>query len=154
MTFKPRAVIVDIDGTLSNLDHRKHIIDHDSYDKNTPEQWEEFNEKAALDTPVQVIVELVRTLHTAGYAIVLCTSRNDPMYALTAAWLKEWGIPYDALYMRPQGDKRPDTLVKLDLLTEIRKAYEPFMVLDDRPKVVEMWREAGLVCLQCAPGEF
>jgi hypothetical protein len=27
-------------------------------------------------------------------------------------------------------------------------------VVEDRNRVVEMWREEGLVCLQCAPGEF
>jgi hypothetical protein len=27
-------------------------------------------------------------------------------------------------------------------------------VVEDRNRVVEMWRKEGLVCLQCAPGEF
>jgi len=27
-------------------------------------------------------------------------------------------------------------------------------VVEDRSRVVEMWRGEGLVCLQCAPGEF
>jgi hypothetical protein len=27
-------------------------------------------------------------------------------------------------------------------------------VVADRSRVVEMWRSEGLVCLQCAPGEF
>jgi len=27
-------------------------------------------------------------------------------------------------------------------------------VVEDRTRVVQMWREEGLVCLQCAPGEF
>ena len=27
-------------------------------------------------------------------------------------------------------------------------------VVEDRSRVVEMWRSEGLACLQCAPGEF
>jgi hypothetical protein len=27
-------------------------------------------------------------------------------------------------------------------------------VVEDRSRVVKMWRSEGLVCLQCAPGEF
>jgi predicted kinase len=40
------------------------------------------------------------------------------------------------------------------MLDKIREdGYEPFIVIDDRPSVVNMWREAGLICLQTAPGE-
>jgi hypothetical protein len=30
----------------------------------------------------------------------------------------------------------------------------PFFVLDDRDKVVAMWRSKGLICLQVAEGNF
>jgi hypothetical protein len=29
-----------------------------------------------------------------------------------------------------------------------------FCVVDDRQKVVDMWRENGLTCFQVAPGDF
>jgi hypothetical protein len=29
-----------------------------------------------------------------------------------------------------------------------------FMTVDDRQKVVDMWRDLGLTCFQVAPGDF
>ena len=29
-----------------------------------------------------------------------------------------------------------------------------FLVVDDRQKVVNMWRDLGLTCVQVAPGDF
>ena len=37
------------------------------------------------------------------------------------------------------------------IATGIRRVL---FVVEDRSRVVEMWRAEGLVCLQCAPGEF
>lgn len=51
-------------------------------------------------------------------------------------------------------DKRRDSLVKRGLLEEIGQLYAVRGVLDDRNQVVEMWRAAGLTCLQVADGDF
>jgi hypothetical protein len=44
-------------------------------------------------------------------------------------------------------------MVKREMLTGIDKG-KVLLVVEDRTRVVQMWREEGLVCLQCAPGEF
>ena len=50
---------------------------------------------------------------------------------------------------------RSDDIVKFELLEQILEfGYEPILVLDDRDRVVKMWRAAGLRCLQVAPGDF
>ena len=154
--MKRLAAIFDIDGTLADVTHRLHLIDHSNYpaDLHTRKDWVEFKRRAADDPPVPNIVELARTLHTAGYAIVCCTGRDDGMHSMTCAWLKQWGIPYDDLYMRAYDDRRDDTVVKRDLLDKIRLKYQPWIVIEDRVRVVAMWREAGLTCLQCAPGNY
>jgi len=52
------------------------------------------------------------------------------------------------------GDSFPsDTVVKREMLAGMDKSRIIFVV-EDRSRVVEMWRSEGLVCLQCAPGEF
>ena len=51
-------------------------------------------------------------------------------------------------------DKQRDSLVKRGLLEEIGQLYAVRGVLDDRNQVVEMWRAAGLTCLQVADGDF
>jgi hypothetical protein len=44
-------------------------------------------------------------------------------------------------------------IVKRELLEGLDRSKILFVV-DDRRRIVEMWRSEGLVCLQCAPGEF
>jgi hypothetical protein len=64
-------------------------------------------------------------------------------------------VPNHALYMRPARDSRDDGIVKSELLDRIiADGYEPWLAIDDRDRVVEMWRARGLTCLQCAPGDF
>ncbi len=55
--------------------------------------------------------------------------------------------------LRKDNDRRSDTEVKRELLATLDKSKILFVV-EDRSRVVEMWRSEGLVCLQCAPGEF
>jgi hypothetical protein len=45
--------------------------------------------------------------------------------------------------------------VKKALLEQIHvDGFSPWLVLDDRDAVVKGWRNLGLTCLQCAPGDF
>jgi len=58
--------------------------------------------------------------------------------------------------MRRSGDFTPDDVLKkqwLDsMLPEDRERL--VCVFDDRDRVVKMWRDNGVTCLQVAPGEF
>jgi len=152
--MKQRAVIFDIDGTLADNEHRRHLVDHANYDNTTPKDWDEFKRRASDDTVKGDIVELLQHLYLVGFAIVLCTGRSSDQYAQTKTWLKNYGIGFDLLLMRTEHDYRPDTVVKRELLVKIREKYDPWIVVDDRDSVVAMWREEGLTCLQCAPGNF
>ena len=73
----------------------------------------------------------------------------------TVEWLKKHDVPYTDLFMRSDKDYRDDTVVKREIFEQkIKPFYEVLFAIDDRAKVVKMWREAGLVCLQCDWGEF
>jgi hypothetical protein len=56
--------------------------------------------------------------------------------------------------MRAEGDTRRDSVVKRELLDRIGEFYDVQAAIDDRQQVVDMWRAAGLLCLQVAPGDF
>ncbi len=143
------CVIVDIDGTLANCEHRRvHIT-------NGAKNWKAFNDLMEHDTPVPQIDRLVRVLNGSGYKIVLCSGREAAYRSVTEAWLKKWGITHHALYMRAEKDYRGDDVVKGELLDQILSdGYRPWFAIDDRNRVVDMWRSRGLTCLQCAPGDF
>lgn len=137
------AIIVDIDGTLADLGHRLHHI------AGGAKNWTAFFDAM----PDDGCVEPIRRLCSMAYAelpVVICSGRPDSHRSITEKWLYDHGVPYSALYMRAAGDHRPDDIVKSQILDAIlADGYEPLFVVDDRPRVVAMWRDRGLVCLQC-----
>lgn len=144
-----RAVIFDIDGTLADCAHRRaHLVGE-------KKNWAAFNDTMHLDPVIEPVMEVLRTLQSAGSAIVLCSGREAVFRDVTETWLRKHGVPYKALYMRGVKDYRADPEIKSELLDEIRKdGFDPWLVVDDRQRVVDMWRARGLTCLQCAPGDF
>jgi predicted kinase len=82
-------------------------------------------------------------------AVIVCSGRPEKCRDMTVACLGENRVEYDRLYMRPDDDTRPDHVVKRQILDGIRAdGFAPFLVIDDRESVVQMWRDEGLVCLQ------
>lgn len=136
----PTAWLVDLDGTLALMDGR------------SPYDWHRVGEDA-VNEPVLEIVDALS--HPVRPHIVIVSGRDAVCRPETEAWLDEHEIPYDALFMRPEGDTRKDAVVKLELFrTQIAPRYHVRGVLDDRDQVVEMWRSLGLMCAQVAPGAF
>lgn len=157
MTTKPRKCwIFDIDGTLANSDHRQHLV------KQQPRDWDKFFDLCHLDAPIQHVCDLAAHLldyseGMSGFEVVFMTGRPEKCRGDTMLWLSRHGlyVANSRLYMRPDGDYRDDTEVKLILLQELRRdGFEPVMVFDDRNKVVAMWRENGVPCAQVAIGDF
>lgn len=141
--------IVDIDGTVANTEHRIHYI------TNGHKNWNAWHANAHKDEPIEQMVELLDMAAMAGIKIVLCTGRDEKCRQDTIDWFEDNDIPFDALYMRKLGDRRDDDIVKFELLEQIYEdGYEPVLVFDDRTRVVNMWRSAGLRCFQVAPGDF
>lgn len=135
----PHCIIVDVDGTLAEMNGR------------SPYEWDRVGE----DLPKQSIVDLTRHL-SGAYEVIIFTGRDGSCLPATESWLKSQGVIYDQIYIRPEGDTRKDSIVKREMFEEnIRgKCYVDF-VLDDRDQVVDMWRkDLGLTCLQVDYGNF
>lgn len=135
----PRAIIVDIDGTIADLNGR------DPYDASRCED----------DLPHRDVLHLVTLLSIGGYRIIYVSGRSDEYGEQTARWLAK-NVGGDCeLYMRAAGDFRADEIIKEEILrNEILPHYFVAYVLDDRDRVVRMWRRLGLRCLQVADGNF
>lgn len=143
-----KVFVFDVDGTLSNLEHRiSHI-------QGSPKDWKTFNSLVEHDTPHEDIIWLSNVFAAHG-RIIICTGREEVYLEQTANWLEKHGMGFDAIYMRPAGDYRHDDIIKKELLEQIRKDYgEPYMWFDDRSRVVDAIREEGIRVLQVAPGDF
>ena len=80
--------------------------------------------------------------------IVLCSGRPERCRADTVAWLTDYEVPHDMLLMRPDGDFRADNIIKSEMLDYlVAEGHQIDLVLDDRPRVISMWRERGLFVL-------
>lgn len=145
-----KTVIFDIDGTLANITHRRAYVSKPKAD------WEAFNALMQHDTPNHAVVSLYKTLWTSReYEMVLITGRTDNYREVTETWLMEHDIPFTLLQMRRHLDFRPDHLIKEEMLhLLLSEGRQILFVVDDRQQVVDMWRRNGIVCLQCAEGNF
>lgn len=136
-----RVLIVDVDGTLALRGER------DPYDLTTCD----------ADRPNVPVIEAVKSFwHTRTWDYVVVSGRQEIAREATAGWLKRHGLWYaSGLLMRRNRDGRPDEVVKRELFeTHIKPLWGEFLVLDDRDKVVKMWREElNLPCFQVAYGD-
>lgn len=161
---KRRTIIVDIDGTLANCDHRLHHIRSDGVDEEDSSRktdWDAFFSACDDDQPIKPIVRLVQGLKLIGWAVILMTGRECVYREQTERWLQEHGIDYDLLLMRLLDNHDKDVNLKRNWLHMLRNgeialpdASWPSMAIEDRKRCIDMWREEGLVALQCDEGDF
>lgn len=142
--------VFDLDGTLADCSHRLHFITGEERD------WAAFYAACLKDTPIHHMVRLCYDLSEMNN-IVFVSGRSDECREATEAWLDAHlsSIMSPPLYMRKAGDYRPDDVVKMELLEQVRAdGYLPIMVFEDRARVVKAWRAAGIPCAQVAEGDF
>lgn len=149
MEQKP-AIVVDIDGTLANVEHRLHLLpvdkNQDKFEFHLASKDDELNAWCAF---------LIKSMADKNFKIVLCTSRAEKYRAITETWLFENGIEYTELVMKDIDVHNDDPKVKRHLYKKyIEPKYLVLFVVEDRKNVVDMWRELGLTCLQCAEGNY
>lgn len=120
--------------------------------------WEAFHDAAVYDIPIKPMVDLAREFILMGHWVWFVTGRPSSHRDLTLDWLsRELYIPIKdlRLLMRPGGNKNSDVAVKTaiaDCLVET--GMIPDLVFDDRQRVVDMWRDRGLICAQVAKGDY
>ena len=151
-----KTVIFDLDGTLANIETRRVI----SIKENGKMDWDIFFDpnNISLDTPNRPVITIARLLKESGHRIVILSGRSKVTKDATRDWLKQFDVPFDVLKMRPNNKEfkfmPDDQLKKLWLDQLFPNTDDVLCVFDDRDKVVKMWRENGLSCLQVAEGNF
>lgn len=136
----PYAVLVDLDGTVCLRGERS------PYDLT----------RVGEDAPNLTVLGTVRMYARTSHRVIFLSGRHEKCRPDTEKWLaRYWGRPYDHLLMRPDGDVRSDDVVKREMFDRhVRNRYRVRVVLDDRDRVVGMWRRLGLTVYQVAPGDF
>ena len=166
-----KTVIFDLDGTLANIDVRR----DKSMKPNGKLNWDIFAAPDSIknwDKPNDPVGKMAKLFHQDGFKIVIFSGRNDRGFDATIDWLTWWDVPFDLLVMRPDKFKdkswpiadgnpatpdmrfMPDEILKKKMLDTFVDINDVFLVVDDRDKVVKMWRDLGLNTFQVAPGDF
>jgi hypothetical protein len=135
---KPKAIICDVDGTVALRGDRS------PYDMT----------KVGEDTVNVPVALIIRAMYSVGYTIVFTSGRDESARYATKLWLEEEvRIPFFDLMLRDIGDVRDDATVKKEMLDSIRALYDVIVALDDRNRVVDMWRAEGVPCFQVCSRE-
>ncbi len=138
-------VIVDLDGTLADVGHRRALV------KGKHRDYDRFHSLCAQDPPHAWCVRLVEAMRAAGCEIRIVSGRPVSVLPQTRQWLAKLfprGESLSVELLRAPGDSTPDVELKRRWLRGIDKSRVLFCV-DDRKRIVDMWRAEGLVCLQC-----
>lgn len=136
---KQNAIIIDIDGTIAHMNGRS-PYDYSKVDTDI------------LDSALHYFLkQLPNDIH-----IIFVSGRmaNNKCLNKTYTWLNNFFTEY-VLYMRRDKDFRSDDIVKEEIYHNfIESKYNIIAVIDDRDKVVKMWRKLGLLTFQINEGNF
>lgn len=139
-------IICDLDGTLCDHNWRKHHEEAGEYDR--------YHRLCTEDFPFYQIGILLVELVNVGHKVAFMTARTEKFRGSTEDWLQH-RIPMLApgsyeLYMRADDDTRPSAEVKRDMFVQhfLDLNRGVWFVLEDKPSVVEMWKEYGVTVFQ------
>ena len=108
-----KVAIVDVDGTLANLDHRLHFLERQ------PKDYDGFFKHVVYDEPIQSIVLAVRGLELSRHLVIILSGRPTTVGYGTEKWLLNADIPFQHLFMRQGGNHQPDNEVKYALMASM-----------------------------------
>jgi len=148
----PDCIICDIDGTLAIHENRRSPFEY----------WKAGSDR--LNEPVERLLHHIQYSMGIEYNIYtiimtgrenLCDENGHTISDLTQVWLRKYGINFTDIFIRKEGDHRPDWVVKKEMYEEhIKGQYNVVYVIDDRRQVIDMWREQGLTVLDVAGNDF
>lgn len=151
-------IIFDLDDTLANT----HPIAQEYIVKPRAQgvkiDWDRFFlESCAADPIVPTAMIYTSLMNQGTHNIEVWTGRSDKVEAETIAWFEHWKLPLPHnLIMRPGRMRIDDDMLKQTWLHKFLNEHGkyPDLVLDDRTRVVEMYRRHDILVYQTANGNF
>lgn len=139
MNFHGR-LIVDLDGSLCNNEHREHLLPKGA-DVNKTEGWNAFNLACKEDALIVPTYNFVKALQLSfKYQIIFVTGRAAVCRDQTEQWLDKWGFHGYEVHMRPNDDHRKAVEFKRHKFGKL-KLTENDVVVEDDPTIIEMVKE-------------
>lgn len=147
--MKQDIIIFDIDGTIANSKERaEKFLSGDIKD------WDSFYDNCDKDELIYPTCGFCKVFDETC-DVFYVTGRPESIREKTTAWLKKNNLPITEMFMRKDGDHRPDYIVKKEIYEkEIAPYFNVVAVFEDRQQCVDMWRELGITCYQVAKGDY
>ena len=140
------AVIVDVDGVISDGSNRQHLAQ--------ARRWDEFFAGCPDDPPLEATVALVNSL-SSHITVVLLTARPWHLLNDTVAWLKTHQVRWDLLILRPPNSGVRSRAYKAAEVDNLRQhGFDLLYALEDDPRNVEMYAEANVPCVYIHSGYY
>lgn len=132
---KPKAIIIDLEGTITDCSHRLHHLDNEDYDKWT----EEFKN----DKPNWELINELKESIAPEFLLIIHSAKNVIEEPSVCNWLLKYGLKdmFPILKMRKLHDNRRSVEVKRDMLRDALSYYEILGVYDDRVENCNMYEE-------------
>jgi phosphoglycolate phosphatase-like HAD superfamily hydrolase len=133
-------VIFDIDGTLADNSHRKHLL---------KDGWDVFFNACHQDIPKTNVCALAKTLDRAGHKVEFWTGRPESIREKTSEWLEKYtqiGISKLNLLMRPNDSFVSNSTLKYGML--MNAVVSPDLVFEDSQEICDMFESQGVTALK------
>jgi len=138
---KRHALIVDMDGTLASARWRDHVLSSPATDA----EWDRLFELSADDPVVPHVAQFARDAALDHVDVVIATGRPERCRELIGRWLDRNDIPYSALLLRADADRRPTWAAKADMVAQVvLPRWEVRGAIDDDPRVAGAFAELGV----------
>jgi uncharacterized HAD superfamily protein len=142
---KPNATIFDLDGCLCDSEYAlRHIL---GVKDPSNDHWNSFYRDLKYSVLNKWCLTLLNNFRIYN-KIIIITAREERSRSITEEWLRRHDILYDALFMRPEGNRQPSHVVKENIyLSEIKDNYCVRTAIDDDISIINMYSKHNIDCI-------
>lgn len=150
MKDRQSAVCFDLDSTIANTAHRRHLLPEDRAEGS---HWHAYSAACAGDGPIRGTLRLMQLLWLS-YQIHIVSGRTDSARSQTERWLTRHGVQWDYLSLRlPEDDLTPNDELKVRYVRVLQGRGVPVELFaeDWVPVAQAIERETGVPVLVVNP---
>lgn len=137
--IRPKAVLVDMDGTLVDVRSILHYVERPSAEKD----FDSFHRESLSCPANQQALDFCVRHHELGHVIVVATARAQQHEEVSRLWLDRHMVtPFDGpIMVREPGERISDVAIKRRMYRYLVRNYQFVAAIDDNPPIINLWKE-------------
>lgn len=141
-----RFAIFDLDNTVAQSKWRDVL-------KPPNGSWDEYHAACIDDKPNLEVIDMIKMLHTIGYAPIGMTRRSEKHREITNRWMIKHDVSLTHFFMAADRESRSIVDVKLAMIEdhfyESQRRDIAFYIDDDDATCAAMTEKYGIISLTC-----